>query len=967
MTAASRAGQLHIHRPGDASTTQTDTNEGVLCSPRSRGNASSTLLRCGTLVNNVSDCMHHTKAMHQAEGPSPHEPNHTMHRTPHSIRHDDKHQAPHWSRWALTALAAAAMAACGGGSSEPTTPANQAPTVTLDAPAANTNFFSTDTVHITATASDADGTVAKVEFLADGVKIGEDTTAPFEFDWVNPPVGPHKLTVRAIDNSGAGTLSAERAISSAQNQVPTVSMSAPANNFKANNSPFAVPLAANASDSDGSIAKVEFFKINPAAPVYDATTLVGEATAVGTPPSYQRTTDPLTAGTYHFVARATDDKGDTTTSDSVQVIINASPTVNITAPTAGASIIPGTNYTLRATASDGDGSISKVEFFLNGSATPLGQAARVGTTNEYTLSWTAVTGGVQFTARATDNDGAQTTTASVAANVPPNTLPTVTLDNPTAGPNAPTNLLMSASAADGDGTITGVEFAYTLSGVTTKTNGTLAAGKWTATVPVSAAQFGTYGVTATATDNLGGKTTSASKNIVIAANVPPTVNITSAAAQTLDAGNAPKTLTLTASASDTDGIAKVEFFNGATKIGEDTSAPFQATWANVAAGSYTITAKATDTVGSTTTSAAQALEVTPNLLGSWASLNTTQKAGITLIPDMPIGDPGTDAGQVLTAIGTTYNPPAFVVAMAQALRDMADLPFDLASTNLVNCPGGGTVQTFQSGADRAIKLNNCKTSTGFTLFGGVDLEVQQSFTSTSLDNQCPPANLVSPYLPGPPETPGVCKWPTQILYTSLGANQFRIFVNTATATGNGTPDAGGEPFPRNAYSFSYIECTGTGAAKKCVTNLYNSFVWGNDLAWTGYSDNGTGPTGGHALGGRYLTDDPFTVNGTMRPCQADPQPENNDFVYCKTQPTTTPDLRYQRHFKFENFTNIGGRAVVYGNNGWSEVKRLAPSAPGVELFTVQRTFASGTGSDTVPKTYECTVDANGFWGCVLKP
>jgi hypothetical protein len=932
--------------------------------------------RCGTLVNNVSDRMHQPNAMHTTEGPSLHEPAHTMHRTPYSLRHASQNHRLQWSRWALTALAAAAVAACGGGSSEPTAPANQAPTVTLDSPAANTNFFSTDTVHITATATDADGTVAKVEFLADGAKIGEDTSAPFEFDWVNPPVGPHKLTVRAIDNSGAGTLSAERAISSAQNQVPAVSMTAPANNFKAN-APTAVLLTANASDSDGTVAKVEFFRINPAAPVYDATTLVGQANAVGTPPSYQLTTAPLTAGTYHFAARATDNKGETANSGSVQVIINALPTVNITAPTAGASIIPGTNYTLRATASDADGSISKVEFFLNGSTTPLGQAARVGSTNEYTLAWTAVTGAVSFTARATDNDGAQTTTASVAANVPPNVLPSVTLDNPTAGTNAPTNLVLSASASDSDGSVTAVEFAYTRSGVTTKTAGTLAAGKWTATVPVSAAQFGTYAVTATATDNLGGKTTSGSKNITIAANVPPAVNVTSAAAQTLDAGNAPKTLTLAASASDSDGIAKVEFFNGATKLGEDTSAPYQFNWAGVAAGEYTITAKATDTVGSTTTSAAQTLVVTPNLLGPWASLNATQKAGITLIPDKEIGDPGTDAGQVLTAVGTNRSPPAFVIAMAQALRDMADLPINLASTTPVNCGGAGdgTVTAFpMGGSDYAIKLNNCKTSTGFTLFGGEALEVRQPFTSTSPDNMCPPGNVVTPYVPGPPEIPGECKWPTEVKYTTLGANQFRIFVNTATVTGNGAPDKGGEPFPRNAYSYSYIECTGTGAAKKCVTNLYNSFVWGNDLAWTGWSDNGT-PAGGPTLGGNYLTDDPYVVNGTMRPCQADPQPENNNIDYCKTQPPQPPvvDLRYHRHFKFENFTNVGGRAIVYGDNGWSEVKRLPPAAVppaliGTELLTVQRTTTSPGTTDAAPKTYECRVDGlTGFWGCVLKP
>ncbi|NYE36076.1 glucose/arabinose dehydrogenase/PKD repeat protein/type 1 glutamine amidotransferase [Nocardioides cavernae] len=61
---------------------------------------------------------------------------------------------------------------------------------------------------------------------------------------------------------------------------------------------------------------------------------------------------------------------------------------------------------------------------------------------------------------------------------------------------------------------------------------------------------------------------------------------------------------VTAEASDLDGtVAKVEFFQGETKIGEDTSAPFSTTWtAPEEEGLYEITAKATDDEGKTTTS-----------------------------------------------------------------------------------------------------------------------------------------------------------------------------------------------------------------------------------------------------------------------------------------------------------------------------------------------------------------------------
>ncbi|MEV4064775.1 glycoside hydrolase family 6 protein [Nonomuraea dietziae] len=71
---------------------------------------------------------------------------------------------------------------------------------------------------------------------------------------------------------------------------------------------------------------------------------------------------------------------------------------------------------------------------------------------------------------------------------------------------------------------------------------------------------------------------------------------------------APATVALEAEA--TGAVAKVEFFNGTTKLGEDTTAPYTATWSNVAAGAYQLTARATDTAGATKTSAATAISVT---------------------------------------------------------------------------------------------------------------------------------------------------------------------------------------------------------------------------------------------------------------------------------------------------------------------------------------------------------------------
>ncbi|MCA1628230.1 MAG: fibronectin type III domain-containing protein, partial [Acidobacteria bacterium] len=56
---------------------------------------------------------------------------------------------------------------------------------------------------------------------------------------------------------------------------------------------------------------------------------------------------------------------------------------------------------------------------------------------------------------------------------------------------------------------------------------------------------------------------------------------------------------------------KVEFFQGSAKLGEDTSAPYSYTWSNVAAGNYTLTARATDSGGAATTSSAVDITVSP--------------------------------------------------------------------------------------------------------------------------------------------------------------------------------------------------------------------------------------------------------------------------------------------------------------------------------------------------------------------
>ncbi len=89
---------------------------------------------------------------------------------------------------------------------------NQAPNVALSAPAAGATVTAPASIAITATASDSDGTVAKVEFYNGGTLLGSDTSSPYAYTWGNVAAGTYSLTAKATDNAGAVTMSAARSI-----------------------------------------------------------------------------------------------------------------------------------------------------------------------------------------------------------------------------------------------------------------------------------------------------------------------------------------------------------------------------------------------------------------------------------------------------------------------------------------------------------------------------------------------------------------------------------------------------------------------------------------------------------------------------------------------------------------------------------------------------------------------------------
>lgn len=191
------------------------------------------------------------------------------------------------------------------------------------------------------------------------------------------------------------------------NTPPQVSLTNPANGatFATGSN---IGLTATASDSGGSITKVEFFAN-------------GTLRGTDTSSPYAITWSNVAAGSYSLTARATDNGGATTTSAARNIVVssgaNSPPTVTMTSPANGATFYTPAAVTLTASASDANGSVARVEFFAGTSL--IGS----DTTAPYSVSWSTSTRGTYvLTARATDNAGAVTSSGGVSVKVGPLTI-----------------------------------------------------------------------------------------------------------------------------------------------------------------------------------------------------------------------------------------------------------------------------------------------------------------------------------------------------------------------------------------------------------------------------------------------------------------------------------------------------------------------------------------------------------------
>lgn len=185
------------------------------------------------------------------------------------------------------------------------------------------------------------------------------------------------------------------------NQSPQVSISSPTKS-SAFFALATITIEANASDSDGTVTRVEF---------YNGTVKLGERTAA----PWSFTWKEVPEGSYQLAAAATDNSNVRTVSDPVTVVVekssaslNQMPSVTIATPWNNQTFNLPSAISITANATDPDGIITRVEYYLTG--TKIGESL----VSPYTIIWQCdSTGTYEITARAFDNLNASATSESV--------------------------------------------------------------------------------------------------------------------------------------------------------------------------------------------------------------------------------------------------------------------------------------------------------------------------------------------------------------------------------------------------------------------------------------------------------------------------------------------------------------------------------------------------------------------------
>ncbi len=345
-----------------------------------------------------------------------------------------------------------------------TSAVNQAPTVSLTAPTSGTVFDAGSPIPLTATASDPDGLVQSVTFLANGVIVGVDYSPPFSCVWASPAPGNYSLTAQAVDAQGASAVSTAvpisvQAISFVRRNLPAYYT--PVVPFTVNLAASPVPMMSDYAVQEQPPAGWIPSNISHDG-VYDpvrGVILFGPfADSEVRMLDYDITPSASATGNQDFSGTAISDGFAVAIAGDQRVAIHLlPPTIALSQPTnndtfAAPAIIP-----LAVTLGSGGSPILWVEYYANNHW--IGRATQA----PYGFVWNNVSAGAyNLTAKVTDT--ARLTALSLPVNItvstPINLPPAVSLIQPLTGTGFtnPVNIELIADAYDSDGVITLVEF-----------------------------------------------------------------------------------------------------------------------------------------------------------------------------------------------------------------------------------------------------------------------------------------------------------------------------------------------------------------------------------------------------------------------------------------------------------------------------------------------------------------------------
>ena len=139
-------------------------------------------------------------------------------------------------------------------------PSNQPPVVVLTSPTNLQTFHLPTNIVVTASASDFDGSIRRVNFYADGILLGATTNSPYAIIWTNALTGQHIISAVAIDNNIAYTFSQRVRINVLPPpgyQPPDVQILSPTNTARAR-APVTLYLSGSAIASSAPIVGMQF-------------------------------------------------------------------------------------------------------------------------------------------------------------------------------------------------------------------------------------------------------------------------------------------------------------------------------------------------------------------------------------------------------------------------------------------------------------------------------------------------------------------------------------------------------------------------------------------------------------------------------------------------------------------------------------------------------------------------------------